>query len=117
MVTLTVLKITLMFTVTATLTGCASFYENQEAAYQQRLPQLVADCNEVFRSPDRPASWDDGVKACKQLSDKQRLGLVEPATANAYIAYQSSRSRGDAGYSPPPFAPPLMVPMPLPQVQ
>jgi hypothetical protein len=71
----------------------------------------------VFRRPDRPTSWDDGVKACKQLSDKQRLGLVEAATVNAYMAYESSRSRGDTGYTAPPFAPPLAVPMPLPQVQ
>jgi hypothetical protein len=111
------LKVALMLTVAATLAGCARFYENQEAAFAQRLPQLVAACNEVFRGPDRPASWDDGVKACKQLSDKQRLGLVEPATVNAYMAYQSSRTSGDTGYTPPPFAPPLAVPMPLPQVQ
>ena len=110
------LKIALMLTVAATLTGCASFYE-KEAAFQQRLPHLVADCNEVFRGSDRPASWDDDVKACKQLSDKQRLGLVEPATVNAYIAYQASRPSGDTGYTAPPIAPPLAGPMPLPQVQ
>jgi hypothetical protein len=111
------LKVTSMFAVAATLTACAGFYEKQEAAFQQRLPQLVADCNEAFRGSDRPASWDDGVKACKQLSDKQRLDLVELATVNAYMAYESSRSTGDTGYTPPPFAPPLAVPMPLPQVQ
>ena len=111
------LKVTLMLIVVATLAGCARFYENREAAFTQRLPQLVADCNEVFRGSDRPASWNDGVKACKQLSDKQRLGLVEPATVDAYAAYQSSRTSGDTGYTPPPFAPPLAVPMPLPQVQ
>lgn len=106
-----------LFTVAVTLTGCASFYENQEAAFRQRVPQLVADCNDVFRGADRPASWNDGVKACKQLSDKQSLGLVELETINAYMAYQSSRTGSDTGYTPPPFAPPLMVPMPLPQVQ
>ena len=110
-------KILLSLTVAATLTGCAGFYERQEAEFQQRLPQLVADCNAVFRGDDRPASWNDGVKACKQLADRQRLGLVELATVNAYMAYQSSRASGDTGYQAPAFAPPLAVPMPLPQVQ
>ena len=110
-------KIVSLLTVAAMLTGCAGFYEKQEAAFEQRLPQLVADCNEAFRGSDRPASWDDGVKACKQLSDRQRLDLVDVGTVNAYTAYQSSRTSGDTGYQPPPFAPPLAVPMPLPQVQ
>jgi hypothetical protein len=112
-----ILKITLMLAVAAALTGCSRFYEKQEAAFEQRLPQLVADCNEVFRGSDRPASWDEGVKACKQLSDRQRLDLVEIGTVNAYMAYQSSRASGDTGYQAPAFAPPLAVPMPLPQVQ
>jgi hypothetical protein len=85
-------KSTLMFIFAATLTGCASFYENQEAAFQQRVPQLVADCNNVFSGADRPASWDDGVRACKQLWDKQSLGLVEPETLKSYTAYQASRT-------------------------
>lgn len=54
------LKVSLMLTVAAMLTGCARFYERQEASFEQRLPQLVADCNEVFRAPIGPRAGTKG---------------------------------------------------------
>ena len=116
------LKISVMFVVAITLAGCASCYENQEAAFQRALPQLVADCNDVFGGSARSVKWRDGVNACHRLSQKRSIGLVEPETVESYSAYHSRRGtyryglhRAQHGISV--LTPGMAIPAPLPQVQ
>jgi|SRR5688572_28596340 len=78
------------------LTGCASTRQGRAAEFQRELPQLVADCNRwVHVDPrlDGPKIRNDGLKACDRLAGMRSLGLVDPATAKAYVSYKNNRPR------------------------
>jgi hypothetical protein len=82
------LKIALI-AIAVALTGCATTRQERAAAFQQEAPQLVASCNKAFS--DAGPRTRDGINACGRLATKDSLGLVEPATANAYTSYANSR--------------------------
>ena len=86
--------------VAVTLSGCASTREESALAFQQQLPQLVADCNLAFRDGTQfgvgIVAVSEGIEACDRLAKERSLGLANPAAVNSYQGYRYSRARQDA---------------------
>jgi len=105
-------KIALLI-IAGTLAGCATTRQERAAEFQQKLPQLVAACNEWIRVDPRldgPTIRRDGLKACDRLAAKRRLGLVDSAIARAYVSHKNNKWLSqvgiDSGRSYVPTSPP-----------
>jgi hypothetical protein len=101
-----------------TLAGCASTRQERAAEFQRELPQLVAECNGwVHMDPrlDGPTIRHDGFKACRRLSANDRLALVDPAIASAYV--RSVSQNGASSIQNSGASGTTVVPIPPNQVQ
>ena len=81
--------------VAATLSACASTREASAIAFQQQLPQLVADCNLAFRDGTQfgvgIVAVSEGIDACDRLAKERSLSLADPVAVNSYQSYRHSR--------------------------
>jgi len=113
----TVTKIGLLIIAT-TLASCASTRQERAADFQQELPELVASCNgwiQVDPRLDGPTIRHDGFKACRRLSANDRLALVDPAIASAYV--RSVSQNGASSIQNSGASGTTVVPIPPNQVQ
>ena len=90
--------------VAVTFSGCASTREESAIAFQEQLPQLVADCNMAFRDGTQfglgVVAVSEGVDACDRLAHERSLSLANPAAVKSYQSYRVSRTRSN-GLCPP----------------
>jgi hypothetical protein len=82
--------------VTVTLSACASTREESAIAFQQQLPQLVADCNTAFRDGTKfgvgIVAISEGIDACDRLAKERSLSLVDATAIDSYQSYKHSRA-------------------------
>jgi len=103
--------------IAATLAGCASTRQQNAAAFQRELPELVASCNgwiQVDSRLDGPTIRRDGYQACRRLAVKNSLSLADPAAVSAYRRTLNAGANSilNSGASAT-----TVIPIPLPQVQ
>ena len=64
-----------LLVIAVTLSGCASTSEESAIAFQQQLPQLVADCNLAFRDGGQfgvgIVAVSEGIDACDRLAKER----------------------------------------------
>jgi len=86
------------------LAGCASTREESASAFQQQVPQLVADCNLAFRDGTRfgvgIVAVSEGINACDRLARERSLSLADPVAVNSYQSYNLSRAQRAASCYP-----------------
>jgi hypothetical protein len=77
------------------LAGCASTREESAIAFQQQLPQLVADCNLAFRDGSQfgvgIVAVSAGIDACGRLAKERSLSLADPVAVNSYQGYRAAQ--------------------------
>ena len=93
-----------LFIVVLVLAGCASTREESAIAFQQQLPQLVADCNLAFRDGTQFSvgivAVSEGIDACDRLAKERSLSLADPVAVNSYQSYNLGRAQRAASCYP-----------------
>ncbi len=83
-----------LLVIAVTLSGCASTREESALAFQQQLPQLVADCNLAFRDGTQfgvgIVAVSEGIDACDRLAKERSLSLADPVAVDSYQSYRTA---------------------------
>ena len=84
-----------LLVIAVTLSGCASTREESALAFQQQLPQLVADCNLAFRDGTQfgvgIVAVSQGIDACDRLAKERSLSLADPVAVDSYQGYRAAQ--------------------------
>ena len=102
-----------LLVIAVTLSGCASTREESALAFQQQLPQLVADCNLAFRDGTQfgvgIVAVSEGIDACDRLAKERSLSLADPVAVDSYQSYRQRRGTRSCSHSWPALLRPTAV--------